>query len=244
MKLVICSDAHVDARTSGVDRLVDVANAMGHVAKVAIQEGADLFVFLGDLMDPDHGPRVLRGSVVALTTARHLQQNGVSSVWIAGNHDVVEDGSGTTSLTPLHALTWKGVPPRYPEVALFEEPGVLDYAMTRILALPFPATSRQYDVAAFIREHAECGDRRLIILSHLQVDGAQRGEESSEMARGRDVWLPLDVCSEVGAMVLQGHYHRAQAFQHGRSAIIIVGALQRLTHGEEEHEPRFLVLEV
>jgi hypothetical protein len=42
------------------------------------------------------------------------------------------------------------------------------------------------------------------------------------------------------ARLFNGHYHRRQTFR----GITIPGALERLTRGEIEHEPGFLIVDV
>ena len=66
MKILHTSDWHADWSTSGVDRYDDVAEAVAQTVKEAVDRKVDLYVFAGDLADPDDGPRVLRAVELAV----------------------------------------------------------------------------------------------------------------------------------------------------------------------------------
>jgi len=76
------------------------------------------------------------------------------------------------------------------------------------------------------------------------------GEEANELQRGRDVAYPVDAIEAltkrlgVPAVLIQGHYHRAQTVTLKGLEIHIPGSLARLTFNEEGHAPGYLILEV
>jgi hypothetical protein len=158
-------------------------------------------------------------------------------VWVAGNHDVIEDGSGDTVLTPLAAL--HHAEPGVVQVA--GAPTLIDWKGHRkIVCLPFAASSHAYDADRVVRELV--GDRKdPIVLGHLTVPGLIPGEEAHELPRGRDVMFPLSAFDDKpNALLMNGHHHRRDT--EGR--VKIPGTLARLTFGEDDNEPGFLVLEV
>ena len=243
MKVVVSSDWHPDWNTHGVARFSEVREAAHRTVDAAIEEDAGLYVFCGDLCNPDRGSSVFRCVELAAEVALRLQEKGITSAWIAGNHDVIEDGTGDTSLSVLRAMA------KFTElIHVFERPGFLRVVhATRgsasLIALPFTATSHAYDVEAALADlNAHFGPihRETIIAGHLNIAGVVPGEESAEMARGREIWLPVEAAKRIGAHVVNGHYHRRQRTKDG---VWIPGSLARFTFGEEGNQPSFMVLD-
>jgi DNA repair exonuclease SbcCD nuclease subunit len=229
-----------------VDRFDDVRRAVHRTVDVAIAEKVDAYAFLGDLCDPDDAPRALRAVELMLEVERRLSAECITSYWLAGNHCVIEDGSGRTVLSPMRAL--QSVRSKS-EVHLFEGAEVRrDFGNVAVLALPFTASSHPYDPAEFVRQAAAYRET-FVVLSHLAVPGIQPGEETTEMPRGREVILPVDALLALKQrvkklVVLSGHYHRAQTVDIRGLEVHVVGSVERLTFGEERHDPSFLILEV
>lgn len=245
MKIVASSDWHPDHVTHGVSRFAEVRDAAHRTVDRAIEEGAGLYVFAGDLCDPDSGSVTFRCVELAIEVAGRLSARHISSLWVAGNHDVIEDGSGDTTLSPLRAIA----PSLSAKVHVFERPGLARFEtmkdVVNVIALPFSATSHAYDVEAELTQIASKlppgSQAKTIVVGHLNIAGVIPGEETTEMPRGREVWLPVEAAKRVARHVLNGHYHRRQRTKDG---VWIPGSLARLTFGEEGNEPSFLVLEV
>ena len=246
MRIVVSSDWHADHVSSGVDRHEDVKAAAFQVVKHAVGKKADAFFFLGDLCDPDDTFRTLRAVWLAFDVAMMLSAHGVPAWWLGGNHDVIESGSGASTLHGLNHGT----------SLVFEHPTTHLHFGMNLVALPFTASSHPYDPAKVVRIAAEKIDREerwhlpTLVLSHLHVPGIIPGEETKELARGREVVLPHE---EIGKMlgrgegrvlVLQGHYHRAQRVVLSGVEILVAGAVVKLAFGEEENTPSFIDMEV
>lgn len=229
MKLVISSDWHLDAVTAGVPREHEIRIAAEQVVNAAVAH-ADAFLFLGDLCDPDasRGPRC---AAFAIECVRKI---GCRQYWLTGNHDVIEDGSGTSVLEPLAAMGGD---------ALVNEPRVVMVDDLAIVALPYVPRALAYDPAEFVRAAAAqvAGARWVLVAGHLTLPGMHPGSESEEFARGRVGPMPLDVVREVlpNAVLVNGHYHRATVHEN----VNVPGALARLTFGECDHEPSFLTID-
>jgi DNA repair exonuclease SbcCD nuclease subunit len=227
VRILVTSDWHGDRWTMGVPRFPEIERAAHATVDAAIREKVDAWAFLGDLTDPDSGVCVFRCIELLIRCVLRVWEADIDPIVIAGNHDVIEDGSGETSLSPLRALLGS-------EGTFFlrERPGMIDVRGVPILALPYTATSHRYDPLA------QRLDAR-VVLGHLSVPGIVPGEETLEMPRGREVVLPVDRFPK-DAVLINGHYHKQQA--SGR--VLIPGSLARLTHGEERNEPGFLIVEV
>lgn len=262
MRLCITSDWHLDKFTAGLCRFEDVTRSVRAVVALAKSERCDGFVFTGDLADP--GPAAHRCSAFAIEVASDLASAGIWSRWLVGNHDVVEDGSGSSTLSPLAA-----VPGEIVDRDFLSRPiDVWGYRVGEWLsedvlavALPHPARGRGYDPEAFVRgetapawvREAAAGGMRLgedearvvLVFGHLTVPGIERGSEVLDMPRGREVSYPVEAIRERWgdrAVCLNGHYHRS--YRRAQSPVIVPGSLERLTKSEARNEPGCLILEV
>lgn len=252
MKIVVTSDWHGDWSTLGVRRYDEVARAVGESIDAAINENADAYICLGDVADPDTGGDTCMAQYLAMNAACKLARHGIPSIWIRGNHDVWEDGTGACVLTPMKALEDNDAP-----VYVATSPRVVwlrdDVA---VLCLPFTPVSHAVDIemmaaALFPTMHtAEDGairpqSPRVIVASHLSVPGVVAGEETHEMPRGREIVYPFEA-TKTAVLRLQGHYHARQQFDPGDGGppLIIPGSLARLTFGDETHDPGYLVIDL
>lgn len=235
MRAVISSDWHPDWVTFGVPRFTEVERAVELTVKTAIDKKCTDYFFLGDLCDPDSGPVVFRCVDLVLRTAMFLATHRICSHWLVGNHDVIEDGRGHSTLMPLRALG------KTTFVTLYDQPSlsVFDEGLS-ILALPFTPTSHGYDPTKVMQEFMR-KEGRGVVLSHLSVPGIIPGEETEDMPRGREVVLPIEALTKrSNTTILQGHYHKRQS--HG--PLHIPGSLARLTFAHVDYQPSFLVMDL
>lgn len=246
MIVIAVSDTHADWRTHAKPRFAEVERGMLRSVEVAVEREASLWVHTGDHCDPDSGPVVFRCVELLLDCALRLADAGIPSVFLAGNHDVIEDGSGSTVLSPLRAVKKR-------EVHVVERPCDdlvfvgRDRRTLFVRCLPFTPSSAAYDPAEVLRRPGRWQPRfdAAIVLSHLtRVEGAREGDETSEMPRGRGVEFPFDALRGMSySAVVQGHYHTRQVIERpGYPPLFVPGSLARLTHGEEDHEPGILCL--
>lgn len=236
MKFVISSDWHADATTSGLDRFDEIRSAVVAVALYTVKERDSVFVFGGDLCDPDTS-KSFRAIALAIEIALFLEKKGVPSLWIAGNHDVIENDRGSTTLEPLEAVALKS---NLISVCTTAKPVAIGKRLA--FALPFAARACSYDPEKAISNHSNYQPD--LVIGHLTVPSAERGSESDDFARGRDMIFPVAECRRRWGdrcILVNGHYHRKQITKDG---VHIPGSLARLRHDEEQHEPGYLVIEV
>ena len=238
MKIVITSDWHLDAHTLGVERFGDVEAAATRVVQHALDVKADAFFFLGDLCDPD-APNLIRCVTAAQDLAMMFDNGeGNESVWVAGNHDVLEDGRGTTVLDPLDALG--------DSVWVIEEPVCFELCGGKlpVVVLPYTPLSHTYDPEFELRKIAAERDAKAVkvVATHLMLQGIQAGSEESDFPRGRDLFFPVELARELfpNAVFVAGHYHFAQTYQ----GVHIPGSLARLTRADASNQPGFLEIDV
>jgi DNA repair exonuclease SbcCD nuclease subunit len=235
MKIVAIADPHADRDTLGISRTREVEEHTTQAVEYAIDAEADLFVCLGDIGDPDSGGASYRAMEIFIKAAIRLAQKKIPSIWIAGNHDVFEDGTGATMLTPMRAIG-------NPLIHVAEAPLFVKASPdVDVLCLPYAPVSHAYDPAAVARAHFTMkSSSKTLVLAHLMIAGVVPGEETTDMPRGRDVAFPIAE-TERAAMRLNGHYHHRQTTAEG---IIIPGSLCRFTFADEQHEPGFLSIEL
>jgi DNA repair exonuclease SbcCD nuclease subunit len=232
-KLIVTSDWHLDWTTAGVDRFDELTAAVERIVVEAKEKEVDGFLFLGDLCDPD-SPRAWRAVSFAIRVAHDLDSSGIDALWLVGNHDVVEDGHGTSTLSPLRGAG----------VRVVDTPCSTVLADHEVVALPFTPRSHAYDPAEFVLNGRSefVGPSPRLVLGHLCIEGIEPGSETKDMARGREVFLPLEEIQRElpGALVFNGHYHRRQTFRE----VHVPGSLARLTRGERDNSPGYLMVEV
>lgn len=264
MKILVTGDWHLDARTAGLDRFEDLRAAVNWTVEVAEREHVDLYVMLGDLCDPDT-TRSHRAIGLATETAAALADRAIAQVWIAGNHDVIEDGSGSTTMAALAGwsrlrrfrpgVLQQRVTNEPPMMMSFEnrmfhvaeEPIHIPRFMgttNDLLLLPFTARVKAYEPTKIVeRTLLSQGCTKLIVFGHLNVIGADDGSEVEDFPRGREVVFPTDaLLAKFGdrCMMFNGHYHRRQTVRGVR----MPGALGRLGFGEVNNPAGVLLVEV
>ncbi len=247
-KALVFSDIHLDWVTRGLARFDDLAQSLHEMADRAIKEKVDVAFFLGDLCDPDRNLSPMRCVTELMYIAYRFEDAGIDFRAISGNHDVIEDGSGTTTLTPFRVFEkFNGFPTDRRGPRVYESPAIVSYiGGWHFLALPFTPLSHTYDPCEWVAKTMD-ESYPLVVLSHLNVEGIVPGSETKEMPRGRDVWLPLGMLKQRKAptVILNGHYHNRRVTPEGLAGqdVIIPGSLGALTFGEEKHEPGYLFLE-
>ncbi len=267
MKIIAISDVHLDARTAGVARYEEAMTALYTAASFAVDNKADLFLFNGDLCNADCGSFAWVCATASLVVAKKLLKNNIQQVWVAGNHDVEENGTNYTTLSPISALLAGNI-----YGCVFESPGIrvlssknhsdrvtLRGPETLLIALPFTSSDERstnrydpYETYPKLYQDAlkweACS--QIVVASHLTTiaGSVELGDESQELARGRGVPLPVEQIAKnkIPTLVLQGHFHRKQevvpkvegGWPH--APIQIIGAPVRFNFGEASHAPSFL----
>lgn len=238
MKIVFSSDWHGDAITQGVDRYDEVERSVMETVHHAIKVNADAYVFCGDLCDP-HASRSHRAVALAHQVASTLRSHMIHSYWLVGNHDVIEDGSGSHTLM---SLAWAdNVGCIFPRQAWLQASNKF---LLNIIALPFTPSSHSYDPVEFIESDKIKFDNEhpILVIGHLNLKGICAGSETLDMPRGREVFWPTNAIRAKfpKAIMVGGHYHERQVYD----GVHIIGSTARLTYGEGHHKVGYLELEI
>jgi DNA repair exonuclease SbcCD nuclease subunit len=253
MKLLITSDWHLDRYTAGLRRLPDIKRSAMWTVQYAVDNEVDNYIHLGDMMNADSGSCVFECIEVLLNVASRLTEAGIESHWLSGNHDVIEDGSGNTTLAPLGAFARL-----HGRVHVHTRPSLSDLLLqcgktpperVHFVSLPFSPLVHAYDATDVVTRTLSAPMRgsTIVVAGHMtDIPGILPGSETKDMARGRNVRFPREqlvgLAKEYGVklLMLNGHYHERQCFR----GIHIPGSLERLTFGEANNHPGFLIVEV
>lgn len=241
MKFALITDLHLDKSTFGVPRAPEIERGLRQVEIAVAVRKVDVVIFLGDLTDPDSGGLAWHATRTATELALNLDREGIESIWIAGNHDVQNDGTGATCLTPMVALSRV-----IPRIHVAEGPKLVVLGDGYVVAcLPYTAVSRTYDPATTYPRLISLAPpgSKIIVAAHLMIPGVAPGEETIEMPRGRDIAFPLGVTADA-VFRCNGHYHRRQDFDpnDGGPVIHIPGAPVPFAFGEEGNPSVFSVV--
>lgn len=236
MKVVIISDIHPDASTGGLPRFDDVKAALEKAVDHALKIDADAFIFAGDLITNDPAIHLVLRCIGLLRSAGRRLAGDVIHVHrvplfaIPGNHDVFEDGYGTTA---LDVLDWDVV----------REPSLRVVGIDEgIVFLPFTPSSRAYEPAEAceaLAEQAREDDVEVkLVVGHLNLEGINSGSEVNDFPRGRSVFFPIDEAKRLfpDAVLVNGHIHERQTYR----GVEVVGSLVNLTKGEIGNRAGFL----
>lgn len=222
---MITSDWHVDTYIAGVPLLDNFYKFRDIVVDVLRKENIDVFLFTGDAFDP--GSRLDALYTATIIDTAYLFSNYVSeSYWIAGNHDVVETRNVLTTLSPLKCA-------RIKNTAVLEHPVRYFGRYFELIALPYVSRSAYNEDFYTVLEH-KVKNMPLIVAGHMTVPGAMMGSESREMARGRDLDLPIDKIAKLEpSLVVNGHYHNSQIIKAKNGLEILVpGSPFKMNFGE------------
>jgi DNA repair exonuclease SbcCD nuclease subunit len=240
---IITSDWHLDAVTCGVPRFNDVVSAVEQPIEAAKALGEScIFIFAGDLADPD-STSVHRCVEYAAATARVLDEYGVRSVWMRGNHDVVEDGSDKSTLSGLAGAFGSSS-----LVTVVEHPQSVRFGGKELLFLPYPSRARPCDFGNLLAGalHKSQRTRPFAVFAHLAVEGARMASESHDMARGKDHAFPWGDVGKAPPLLFNGHYHEGQTVKRlveGEPVELhIPGSPVVFNFGEVENQPSYSVL--
>lgn len=253
MKLLATSDWHLDAVTAGLERCLEVKAYASELVQVVEREEVDLVLHLGDLLDPGHLRDSAYQRVLFQLAAQLNSAARYGSIWLPGNHDVLDEAEPTSTLSPLAAASaaWASHDPNPLQVVELPKFVMRKLPEGRANFLCLPYVSRATMNTAVYQEafqealrQAE-GRSNLVVLSHLSLPGMHPGSEE-EMPRGREVAFPLQEVKKLNpALVLQGHYHKRQTVKVSGLVVEVVGAPVRFTFGERADGPRgYLLVEL
>lgn len=220
-RIVVIGDLHLDARIAGREYFEDIkAKLLG----IPIREG-DIVVQLGDVCDPDNGPRTWRA--LQMMSDWLGSHEGSTRVVVAGNHDVVDDSRVETCLGALGNVGG---------TIVVTEP-CMEYLGGSSYGLFLPWQSRahgEFDVEVSFQLLCEANklgpDSKILVFCHKDIPGAVPGSEG-DLPRLGSQMLPQEIIDDERVeMVFAGHIHTPGTI----GKVEIVGSLECLGMGERD----------
>lgn len=262
MKILLTSDWHVDAMTAGVSRFDEATRYVDELVRACATHDVDVVCFLGDAFDPGS---MLEGCWSAfMVEAQHRLTKAarMGSVFITGNHDVIDASVPMSTLSPLArvAMLYKGIRcgefgDDWRSMHVAEEPTLVDAFSGGVAILALPYVSRgavrsgyhrdAYVTALSAAKAAKARGTPVVAIGHYALPGIVPGSEE-EMMRGRDIPIPAADLLDIGVdLVVNGHYHARQTVVVDGLTVEVVGAPTRFTFGEAgDGERGYLIAEV
>ncbi len=244
MKILLTTDWHLDWVTAGKPRLGEMCNHIEELILVVEREEIDVVAFLGDAFDPGQMLGPVYGDVLSRAAGRFASAARMGTIFLAGNHDVIETSGPCSTLAPL-----AGIQPWVDGLFVAERPSVHDVGDVRFLLLPYVSRAAKKANPADLAGALGCcdvkmrGRKTLVVLGHMTIPGAVMGSESRELARGRDLDLP-SLAELEPDLVVNGHYHFPSVVRHGGVDVVIPGSPLQLTFGEPEADRGYVIAEV
>lgn len=237
MRVLVTGDKHLDLVSEGMPRLEEQARILDRCLELLAETRPDAYVDLGDLF---HSPRPSPAAyALALRYGRALDESGVESYLILGNHDKPTRGRDH-ALVPLAAVF------RNVHVVDVPRPGVGG----RLLLFPHLTEWEAREVgfesaAAWLDSFAEKGLRNsrlvapLLAFTHLEVEGARGGEDAVKRDTGLRIPRAVLDSPEI-ARVYAGHEHGYAVLER----VTVVGSALHVTFGEARDPKGAVLVEV
>lgn len=259
-KILMTSDWHVDASTAGVSRFDEARAYVDRLVEACGENEIDIVCFLGDAFDPGSMFEGLWSSFMVEAQFQLTRASRLGSVFIPGNHDVIDSTEPISTLSPLETIAKRYRLVRFSDLdhsRVFAPhlPTLIDVfgGAVAILAMPYVSRAAMRTEAhreAFVTamSNARAAKSRgtpVVVIGHYALPGITPGSEE-EMMRGRDVAIPASEFLELGAdLVVNGHYHKRQTVVVDGLTVEVVGAPTRFTFGEVGDDLRgYLIVEV
>jgi DNA repair exonuclease SbcCD nuclease subunit len=251
--IVIYGDSHYDLKTEGIDRTDDIDNSHDQIIDYVqdlVDENRDVLVLnMGDVF---HGTRP-RPEVMArvISTFNRLENMGVPTHIIAGNHDVIDQQGRTSSLEPLRSINWQYIHIIH-DIIKFEYKGVTIVTLphiskARAIEQGFKGVQDYIDIKSMRIEEVLPEDKPVIVIGHHNIAGAKTGTEGFMIKGAQEEFPKVLKESKKVNYIFNGHIHKPQLIPNeGGAPIIITGDISTNDFGERLDQKQFfhLTLEV
>ncbi len=245
------------------ERNLDVISICEKIVNAAIQEKAELVIFLGDLYDRQNISPTVR-KIVREHIFIPLNKNDMKTIIIGGNHDSIRNPKRGADIQELS---------NFPNVEVYtgltskiiEKNGVrigiifLPYIHSDVLVnfakeknIPIDQDQHNYRIAQhifenYIKQLCE-GDLRdcdkKILLGHYYLDGAKiREVNNPSMIYGEFKFSKQMVQKNFFDLVIFGHVHLKQVMWNDER-IVIPGAIDQIDIGERDTDKFYCVYDV
>lgn len=254
--VIIYGDQHYDLKSEGLDRTDDIDQAHNHIIDYAIdlkEQGKNVLVLnMGDVF---HGTRP-RAEVLGrvIRSLNKLENKGIETYIIAGNHDVIDAKDRTSALEPLYAIGYEHIHIIH-DITLFNYPEGYTSPLT-VVTLPHISKAKAvFEGYKGVQEYIDTLSTNLekllpekspvIVIGHMNIAGAKTGTESYMIKGAHEDFPEVLKKSKKVNYIFNGHIHRPQLIPNLEGApIVITGDIQTNDFGERLDQKQFFHLEV
>ena len=245
------------------ERSLDVINNCGKITQTAIEEEADLVIFLGDLYDRQNiSPTIRR--IVRENIFVPLNENNIKTIIIGGNHDSIRNPKRGADIQELSNFSnvevYTGLQSKIIEIngsrlGLVFLPYIHFDVLVNIAKernLPVELNKHNYIIAQKLFEHfikqicegklKDCDKR--ILMGHYYLEGAKiREVNNPSIIYGEFNFTNQMVQKKYFDLVIFGHVHLQQAMWNDER-IIIPGSIDQIDLGERNSKKYYSVYDV
>ncbi len=266
-EIVLVGDVHegmnfgfkVDPETGISERAMDLHNNFSLAAKHALDADSPLFIILGDLFDRTHVAPAFR-ELVRKDVIEPLEEKGIETWILAGNHDQPRSTARSTSLDDFRG---------YSNVEVFREPTtrVVEIGSKKVGFLIIPylhpeqvvqrvkeklgedvPREQAYELARKIwKEWMAEKSRQMdadfkILLGHFYVEGARISNTTHIEHLPNEFSFAKEMIPDDIEITVFGHIHLHQVVSK-KPLIIYTGAPERIDWGEREDDKGFVTID-
>ena len=244
-------------------RNLDVINTCGKIVNTAIEEEADLVIFLGDLYDRQSiSPTIRR--IVRETIFVPLNERNIKTIIIGGNHDSIRNPTRGADIQELSnfsnvevytGLQSKIVENKGSRLGLVFLPYIHFDVLVNIAKdknIPVELDQHNYEVAQRLFETyiqqicdgklKDCDKR--ILMGHYYLEGAKiREVNNPSIIYGEFKFTRQMVQKKYFNLVIFGHLHLQQTMWNDER-IILPGSIDQIDMGERDSKKYYCVYDV
>lgn len=250
VNIIVTGDSHYDLKTDGIDRTDDINDAKQQAIDYAVELSKKEKVIMLDLGDVFHGTHP-RAEVIAnvIRMYKKLDDAGIDTIVIAGNHDVIDQRGRTSALEPIAAAGFNRI---------YVEHDINNYEFFNINIITLPHISKAkaaeegfkslqdyIDTKAAEIEDELNPDDYNIVISHMNIEGALTGTETFMIKGAHEEFPKVIKNSNKINVIFNGHIHRSQIVENPNGApIVIVGSIQVNDFSERLDRKVFVHLQI
>ncbi len=244
-------------------RNLDVINTCGKIVNTAIEEEADLVIFLGDLYDRQNISPTIR-KIVRETIFVPLNKHNIKTIIIGGNHDSIrnphrgadiQELSNFSNVEVYTGLQSKIVENKGSRLGLVFLPYIHFDVLVNIAKdknIPVELDQHNYEVAQRLFEtyiQQICDDKlkdcdKRILMGHYYLEGAKIREiNNPSIIYGEFKFTKQMVQKKYFNLVIFGHLHLQQIMWNDER-IILPGSIDQIDMGERDSKKYYCVYDV
>lgn len=250
MRIVAIADLQIgESRCGTIDptsglhtREIDFFNSIDTVINFALDEknNIDLVAILGDIY-ADRKPTMTQQREFAKRIAR-LSNAQKETIILQGNHDISEDESEAHTSSVIQEFD-------IPYVSVVDEPKVLHYNETAVIAVPYLSRKRLHfrtldeavnhykEIVEMLR--SQSGKKNNVCLIHQTVENSIMPAGYRDLSTMDEIVVPLKLFDDFDITIC-GHIHKHQALQK-KPPVLYVGSIDRVDFGEAKEEKGFVL---